>query len=770
MDIFKSVGRLIRYTVRAYEWALGRRHYPWSSSPPQRLFALLANRTYGWSGAHYRAVYALAGGLLKYRERIHADRVNFAARLSAPVNGEVLRNIALWQREILALPPLPPKFHVNLRIYDRDRVQLDRAMSVLLMSDSVRSISLYFDDDSIRPARLTAFTLAEEKRGWQTDAFDLNSRHALEVGEFQDREWAAIFSNGTGFDRSVNNYLKIAHPLRFVIALGLAENSDGFCDQSLPAWLEALQAFQSPIDNISFVVLNAVGPHALHADSAAFHLPLAFARSAGLSLAETICLAQKVDAFVGNMDVFGLAARTASRPGVYLGAPAKHSDVQSGIACTDELAPAGALERLRQLLVKLHTHSPKMAGMPLTGTGGTAAQAMRQRAKRQPIGAKYTLLIPTYNRPELLQRLLRYLERERAQFPIVVLDSSNPDTQARNKEAIDAVSLDVHHAVFAETMDPYVKMREGFKLTNTPYCSLCADDDILMVSAIQRCVEQLENDPKAAVAHGQYFNFREDRSFNLSYVVYRGKSVDRTRPLERLRMLFASYEAVLYGVTRTEIALRAFRDVDKMNTVLGKELLTAALTIIAGKALRISDFFYGRSTGESLAYTAWHPHQILAEEPGFMFEQYPQFRELLLQRLQEIEPHGLAAATVAKVIDLMLLRYLEPFLRHDVLDTMLDLSMRGQDSAAIVTKIWDTYVRTARPSHPDEPLLDSSGGYSPGRLGSGRPKDYVWTGQSWDGNERKYLVFYEFLFPDMQPTVLADKEKLVSLLHSLNGY
>jgi hypothetical protein len=206
-----------------------------------------------------------------------------------------------------------------------------------------------------------------------------------------------------------------------------------------------------------------------------------------------------------------------------------------------------------------------------------------------------------------------------------------------------------------------------------------------------------------------------------------------------------------------------------MNAVLGKELLTGALSVISGKALRISDFYYGRNTAESLAYSAWHPHQILAHDPGQLFAEYPMFRDLVLQGLAEADP-GVAGTPCAKVVDLIFLRYLEPFLRHDVLDLMLDMSMGGEAPSALVTKVWDTFVRAPRPSPPVEPLLDAHSAFSPSRVGSGRPRDYEWGGAAWDGEERKYKVFYEFLFPEMQPDVLVGKDKLVSLLQSLNAY
>jgi hypothetical protein len=45
---------------------------------------------------------------------------------------------------------------------------------------------------------------------------------------------------------------------------------------------------------------------------------LRFARHQGLNLQDAICLAQIADGYLGVLDLFGLAAHSAGRPGVYV--------------------------------------------------------------------------------------------------------------------------------------------------------------------------------------------------------------------------------------------------------------------------------------------------------------------------------------------------------------------------------------------------------------------------------------------------------------------
>jgi glycosyltransferase domain-containing protein len=449
--------------------------------------------------------------------------------------------------------------------------------------------------------------------------------------------------------------------------------------------------------------------------------------------------------------------------GAVAGAPAPD------VILASDITPAQAFAHLKDLLVNASRRPRRAIEAAVLGARRQALPGGDTGEERSAARDKYTLVIPTYNRSGQLLRLLQYLKRERADFPIVVLDSSEPEAFSSNQAKVAALSLGVRHLQYDPATDPYVKIREGLRNVATPYCSVCADDDILFVPGVRQCVTQLDRRPDAAVSHGWYFNFIEQGTFDLSYVMYRGTSIDDPQPLSRLRALFAAYEALFYGVFRTEVASRAYRDVDKVGTVLGKELVTGAIAAISGKALRLPCIYYGRNTADSLPYSAWHPQQILAYEPELLFAQFPAFRKLLLEALRDLEP-GFDPANAAKSIDLIFLRYLAPFLRHDMLDLMLDMSMRGEESATIYRKAWDVFVRMPRGGRPAEPLVDSAGRYSPKRLGSARPRDYVATRPAWDGKQRNYRVFYDFIYPHMQPSALIDRETLVSLLRTLDAY
>lgn len=351
MALLNSVLRLPRWILRVLELLVGRRIYVWAAVPPAKLFVGYAYRSRGWTGMPYRAVYFLVGSVLKFRERLRVDHLNFSARLRAPVSTQVLGNIALWQQAVYDAHPSRQQAHANLRILaSPDEAQIDSLMSLLLMSDVFCNVNVFFDELAARNARISSLSVAEEGNAAR-DEFDLNAPHPLRANTFRSSVWRHIFSGHAAFERNVNSYLKVAHPGAFVIALALRQGRDGLSDQWIDPWEKPIERLAREFPKVAFVVLNAVGPRTFQRGLITPGGPLSFARFAGLTFAETICLAQKADAFIGQLDVFGIAARAAQCPGLYMGSLDEDlSDSANSIWHSEVLAPDSALAKFRDLM------------------------------------------------------------------------------------------------------------------------------------------------------------------------------------------------------------------------------------------------------------------------------------------------------------------------------------------------------------------------------------------------------------------------------------
>jgi len=114
---------------------------------------------------------------------------------------------------------------------------------------------------------------------------------------------------------------------------------------------------------------------------------------------------------------------------------------------------------------------------------------------------KYTLIVPTYNRPVLLNGLLGHLATKRASFPILVLDSSQSAHRDQNSRIISKYKLNTQHVLFDENIAFQSKISAQLAKVETPYVSLCADDDLVFPGAIEACVKELEAADDTVACH-----------------------------------------------------------------------------------------------------------------------------------------------------------------------------------------------------------------------------------------------------------------------------
>lgn len=303
----------------------------------------------------------------------------------------------------------------------------------------------------------------------------------------------------------------------------------------------------------------------------------------------------------------------------------------------------------------------------------------------------YTLIIPTYNRPTQLLRLLHYICSFKNSFRILILDSSSADVQEFNSSTISHQAGEVEHIRFDPSIDALSKFENGISLVKTTYCSFCADDDIVFVDTVMDCIKYLDANTDYAAAHGYYFNFRFDERVVIDSVVYWRNALTADAPLMRLVALMKNYEAVFYATYRTEVLRKIFSLVRRVDTNLCKELILGAATVLNGKVYRLPQFYYGRSTDASHPYESWHPHEILAKSPEILLNDYGRYREALLEYLQPI--NGEPLSQQLRVFDLAHLRYFQGYLAPEILDFIIDRSLAGENGESITRAIWARWVQ-----------------------------------------------------------------------------
>jgi hypothetical protein len=257
----------------------------------------------------------------KLRERASANDRNFALRLSGPIDQRSLRNLLVWQNQVL--PSYlqrndDPQVDVAVVLTDRpvNEPRLFDLLSIALMLERLRSVAVFWDEETALAE--TSMLLSErELVRWRAaePVNDLGAMPADIVGQVERHGsdgGIKLLPHGRKY---ANDFLKLALPGRFIIAVALREREDGTVEaDELEFWLSLIERLSARYPRAAFVMLNRLAPSQWRE----WPVHLRFARHQGLNLQDAICLAQIADGYLGVLDLFGLAAHSAGRPGVYV--------------------------------------------------------------------------------------------------------------------------------------------------------------------------------------------------------------------------------------------------------------------------------------------------------------------------------------------------------------------------------------------------------------------------------------------------------------------
>ena len=251
----------------------------------------------------------------------------------------------------------------------------------------------------------------------------------------------------------------------------------------------------------------------------------------------------------------------------------------------------------------------------------------------------YTMLIPTFNRAECLRRQMGYLAAKTVQFPIIVLDSSEPDVQVLNRKACEDSALNVSYRSYSKDVEFKEKVYDGLRSVVTPYASLCTDDDIICFESLMDSVHVLRQDNSCVASHGCYVSIQRKSDNQYCIRFEYGSSLEHTGVIERITMLMLDYEPVFYAVFRTAILRDIFQYVLRVQSYMFQELFLAIAPLGNGKIKRLSSVYCVRSQLHGPAegnIARWHPNNWLAENPKEMFSVYGEYKTVLLNYLGSV--------------------------------------------------------------------------------------------------------------------------------------
>jgi len=206
---------------------------------------------------------------------------------------------------------------------------------------------------------------------------------------------------------------------------------------------------------------------------------------------------------------------------------------------------------------------------------------------------KITLIIPTHNRHHYLTRILDYYED--INLKILVADSS-----LKKYPGLKNYKIDYFHYPNYTFFEKLSSITQNIVTT---YALLCADDDFIIPSSIEKCINFLEKNNDHSSAQGYYvqiFNENGKINFKPTYTYCKDYKIDASTPEERIIQNMSLYMHLFYSVHRTEYLKQVF-SLPIISNLSLIEIAISMVSLINGKHKMLPFFYCAREYIEESA-------------------------------------------------------------------------------------------------------------------------------------------------------------------------
>jgi len=244
--------------------------------------------------------------------------------------------------------------------------------------------------------------------------------------------------------------------------------------------------------------------------------------------------------------------------------------------------------------------------------------------------AQHTIIIPTYNRPDLVQQLVRFYRNEAPHMKLLVLDSSIPEMARINQEKLAGGEPLLVYRHYPSAIPMAKKLAQGLGEVTTPTVSFCADDDVVFPHAINHSIDFLNQASDYVCSHGLYLIFRPEAEKVYMFIENSGRSMDAQHAGARIFRLCQNYESLFYAVFPTQQLQRIFAEVRNILSLHFQEFFQSIGSLILGKVNRFSDFYAARRMGPEAepGREKWNTFYWFADDPQDVLQHYNDYRQL----------------------------------------------------------------------------------------------------------------------------------------------
>lgn len=349
-----------------------------------------------------------------------------------------------------------------------------------------------------------------------------------------------------------------------------------------------------------------------------------------------------------------------------------------------------------------------------------------------------TIIIPSKGRLNQLLSYLVYLSAHRVPYRVVVLESGHeyPDLA----EAFSLLRLT--HTRYADETPVRDKLNDVLARTDTPYVSLCTDDDITTWTGIRESVAFLHHNPDYVACQGYHALFSiAPPALNLLRVAWFTPGLNQPSPLNRLNELLRRYQPVCWATFRTDCLRRTFLTASQLSMFIFGELAWSGLTAIAGPVHRLPLVYCWRRIDP--LNPMGHPLYAWMESPEEFRVHYERYRAFLLGALSPVA--GMTTTQLTRLFDLMHWRYFAREFNFGIIDHFVGAAMDKPDLS-----VFDAQM--AQDLYPALPSTDSG-----------------WRAEA-QREDRVYRLFAEMLDPQPRQEIQLPLATLEALLHDLDRY
>ena len=253
-----------------------------------------------------------------------------------------------------------------------------------------------------------------------------------------------------------------------------------------------------------------------------------------------------------------------------------------------------------------------------------------------------TILMPTKDRPEFLERSLGFLANQGFAGQVLIPDGSSDAMGLKNAQIVnDQENFTIVYMHTKDIDNQWTEMHQVLKDVTSKYSLLYHDDDFFFLDEIDYCLKFLENNEDYTIAGGR-FAWVDRQSNQVQFSNMPMYSFTEAVIERRITNMFASYCHLCFGIMRRDAFLNALDQVPKYlpRCAWFDQFAFTILCGVRGKSYTsprlycVRQLHPGQSQRRLIKNHAYHHWPMIIASPDFSND-YQSFRQCLIDNCRD---------------------------------------------------------------------------------------------------------------------------------------